>query len=173
MNEVHVSTKDKPGDYDAFETAKPGEPIFTVQGGDPLGPLTVMFWAWKARQLARTLDSDKERDFMLRKATAAEEVAWAMREYQKGEVAQPGVRANYADTGPAEAPDLGDKIKERAALISGVGSLNNAVAIAKTVEEILAQMDVHPGAQATILNGIEELRDAAAQIEPRREGERS
>lgn len=84
MSEITVSTKDQVGDYDAVETAKPGEPIFTLQGGDPIGPATVLFWADEARKLARRSEDEKVADKLLRKAYAAEQVAWAMQDYQRG-----------------------------------------------------------------------------------------
>jgi hypothetical protein len=173
MSETHISTKDKPGDYDAIETAKPDEPLFAIQGGDPLGPKTVQFWADEARKLARETDDEKERDRLLRKASMAEEVVWAMKDYQAGVEAVPGVRSNYADDGPTLPGDPTDRIKTRAALIAGVGRLNNAIGIAKEVEETLAKIEQHPEAQAVILNGIDELKDAAALIEPRRGNVRS
>lgn len=126
MTEIQVSTKDEPGDYDAYETAKPDEPIFTVQGGDPLGPLTVMFWCWKARQLARRQDDDKARQRMLRKAGAAEEVAWAMKEYQSGELGAVNpaeVRVTFTDTAPKD-----DAHKWKSPVISAARHLREAEA---------------------------------------------
>lgn len=173
MTETHISTKDKPGDYDAIETAKPGEPLFAIQGGDPLGPKTVLFWAGEARKLAGETENEKDRERLLRKATMAEEVAWAMQEYQRGVAPPEEVRANYADEGLSLPGDPSDRVKIRSALIAAVGRLNNAVGIAKEVEEALAAMEQHPEAQAVILNGVDELKDAAALIEPRRGNERS
>lgn len=173
MTESHISTKDKPGDYDAIETAKPDEPLFAIQGGDPLGPKTVLFWASEARKLAVETEDEKERERLLRKATMAEEVAWGMQEYQRGIEPVPGVRSSYADEGVTLPGDPTDRIKMRAALIAGVGRLNNAIGIAKDVEEALTQMDQHANAQAVILSGIDYLKAAAEMIEPRRGSERS
>lgn len=172
MTESHISTKDKPGDYDAIETAKPDEPLFAIQGGDPLGPKTVLYWANEARELAKTAD-EKDRERLLRKASMAEEVAWVMQEYQRGIEPVPGVRSNYADEGVTLPVVPTDQIKIRAALIAGVGRLNNAVGIAKDVEEALAGLGVHEPEQAAILNAIDQLKAIAASIEPRRGNERS
>ena len=175
MTETHISTKERPGDYDGMETAKPGEPVFTVQGGDPLGPLTVMFWAWKARQLARTLDDDKARDRLQRKATAAEEVAWAMRAYQRGEAEKPGERASYNDQAAPEVEhDDAGRIADRAALILSVSQLNDAAARAKVVSETLAGIgSEYFEADAKINAAMTLLQAAASDIEPRRGNERS
>lgn len=175
MTETHISTKDRPGDYDGMETAKTGEPVFTLQGGDPLGALTVIFWAWKARQLARTLDDGKDRERLQRRASAAEEVAWAMRAYRNGEQKQPGERASYNDQPAPDAPaSTEDQIAERAALITSVGHLNNAAAIAKSVSETLVGLGPqHFEADAKINAAIMLLQAAAEDIEPRRGNERS
>jgi len=173
MTETHISTKEKPGDYDAIETAKPDEPLFAIQGGDPLGPKTVLFWAGAARKLAGETENEKDRERLLRKATMAEEVAWAMQEYQRGVAPVEEVRASYADEGLSLPGDPADRVKIRSALIAAVGRLNNAIGIAKEVEEALVAMEQHPEAQASILNGVDELKDAAALIEPRRGNERS
>jgi hypothetical protein len=74
---------------DAHPTLREGEPHFTLQGGDELSPPLVLLWAKGARALAETLpdDSLKQRNLLIR-ATAAEEMAWAMQAYQKGHEAQ-------------------------------------------------------------------------------------
>lgn len=173
MTESHISTKDKPGDYDAIETAKPDEPLFAIQGGDPLGPKTVLFWASEARKAAGEIENDKERERLLRKATMAEDVAWAMQEYQRGIEPVAGVRSSYADESVTLPGDPTERIKSRAAMIAGVGRLHNAIGIAKDVEETLTKMEQHPQAQAIILSGIDYLKAAADEIEPRRGSERS
>lgn len=45
MSEQIIATKDQIGSYDAIESLKPGEPVFPLQGGDPLAPLCTMVWA--------------------------------------------------------------------------------------------------------------------------------
>ena len=101
---------------DAYATAKPDEPTFTLQGGDPLAPALVREWALLARVRAGLIpdasgilgqaleaaamhsvrDDERERDSLLVRATAAEEVSWAMDAYQKGE---------HATDKPSEAQD--------------------------------------------------------------------
>ena len=49
-----MSTKDEPGPLDGLLTAKPGEPIFTLQGGDPLAAPLVREWARQARERAHS-----------------------------------------------------------------------------------------------------------------------
>jgi len=90
---------------DAYVTAEPDEPTFTLQGGDPLAPPLVRLWAYMARLRAGVLTpagftqdwvegikevaashsvehNEREQSNLLIRATAAEEVSWSMDEYQ-------------------------------------------------------------------------------------------
>lgn len=193
-DEIHIATKDKVGDYDAIETAKPGEPLFPIQGGDPLGPPTVLHWVELARGRARAILNGELVDFkptkktpeylptaadieraekLLTKATAAEMVAWAMKDYQRGGVEElPGERASYNE---AETLPTGvlSKHEERRILITMVGTLNNALSIANDAAEKLNEMNLHPAAAQFITVAVMDLRKAAEAIEPRRGMERS
>lgn len=91
---------------DAYATAKPDEPVFTLQGGDPLAAPLVRLWAFFARRRAMAVrieqetfgelieaaightveHDDREKQSLLVRATAAEEVSWAMDAYAKGQV---------------------------------------------------------------------------------------
>jgi hypothetical protein len=101
---------------DAYVTAKPDEPTFTLQGGDPLAAPLVRIWAFLARRRAgiarfdketfgemieaaignTVVDDDREHNNLLVRATAAEEVSWAMDAYRKG---------NHSTDRPTEAAD--------------------------------------------------------------------
>ncbi len=99
------ASKENPAPLDAYETAKPDEPIFVLQGGDPLAAPLVRIWAYLTRvraglsgdatmidapiYVAKTtaVDHDKaaSRDLLVR-ATAAEQVSWYMDGYRRGEI---------------------------------------------------------------------------------------
>lgn len=82
------NTKAHPGPFDGMESAKPDEPVFTLQGGDPLAPELVRGWAEKARERAIQLRKDgkeEKADALLIKATEAEKISWNMESYAKGE----------------------------------------------------------------------------------------
>jgi hypothetical protein len=100
-----MTTEEVVAPLDAYATAKPDEPTFTLQGGDPLAAPLVRLWTFFARRRAMTLrieektfgelieaaigheisdDDDRERDNLLVRATAAEQVSWAMDAYVKG-----------------------------------------------------------------------------------------
>lgn len=165
MSETIVSTKDQVGTYDAIETLKPGEPVFPLQGGDPLGPICVMFWAWKARKLARTLDPDKdakEIDRLLRKASAAEDVAWAMKDYQSGEGG-----GQIADVPEPTAGYTGNLPPAKAAwlpgIVAGVRHLQEAsAAFAEAAEHLPADQG------AALLGVVEAIKATSAKYQPRR-----
>lgn len=196
MNDpVIVSTKDRPGDYDAIETAKPGEPLFPIQGGDPRGPATVQFWAEFARACARALlhgskvrvgptpfifhDSpedyqpteadERAAEKLLAKATSAEQVSWAMQAYQRGEADEEGERAVYND-GLAEqiSAEAADRAAVRKAMIAGVRKLHNAIAEVNDVAEVLVKLGEHPEPYGWLVEATALTRRAAEVIEPRR-----
>jgi hypothetical protein len=102
---VIEATKSNPAPLDAFETAKPYEPIWTVQGGDPLGAPLLRIWAIFARIQADIIpeqgseaiyseilraarenipDDKRNREDLLVRATQTEEISWTFDEYRKG-----------------------------------------------------------------------------------------
>jgi hypothetical protein len=94
--------------FDAYETAKPNEPTFTLQGGDPLGAPLVRLWAVLARvqsgmgasiteaviqsavktACTHVSEGNSETKALLVRATEAEKVSWLMDEYIKGIVSE-------------------------------------------------------------------------------------
>lgn len=90
---------------DAYATAKPDEPIWTVQGGDPLGGPLLRIWAVFARIRAGVIkggetnvifeqilkaanknppENEREKDDLLVRATLTEQISWDMDAYRKG-----------------------------------------------------------------------------------------
>jgi hypothetical protein len=194
-DEVHISTKDKIGDYDAIESAKPGEPLFPIQGGDPLGPPTVQFWADSARRMAHDIMDGKRAGFepeherdeyqpteadkrdaekLLRKATNAEQVKWEMQAYQRGDVELTGSgRATYNDQPEFLTEEAEDRATKRRARIKMAERLRYALGEAHGVAEGLAKIQELPEQEVAIREAIEALKAAAAEVEPRRGMERS
>lgn len=166
------TTRDRPGSYDAIATAKPDEPLFPIQGGDPLGPPTVLHWAGLCREAGLAASDPRKSERLLRKACDAEQVAWAMMEYQRNEAPLDGQRATYNDSGPIIA-EANNERKVREALIKASGGLHNLLAGAKEIADIMAALRVHPEEEVKIREAIDLLRSAAFGIEPRRGNERS
>jgi hypothetical protein len=102
MNDT-PATKTSPSALDGFERAKPDEPIFTLQGGDPLGVEMTQLYIEKRRERALQLEDDKERRAELLRCTEAERTLWAMQEYLRG---------NHED----EAPEQSEQPDEPAAI---------------------------------------------------------
>lgn len=170
-DEPMIATKERLGAYDAIETAKPHEPLFAVQGGDPFGPATVLHWASLARAAGMEETDAKASTRLLRKASDAEQVAWAMMAYQRGEVAVEGKRAYYND-----APSFDDSDHDRAvrqARIKGADRINDMVARGTEIAGTLAALDACPDDVPRLRAAIETLRSVATFVEPRREMERS
>jgi hypothetical protein len=99
------ATKSDPAPLDAFETAKPDEPIYTLQGGDPLSSPLLRIWAHFARIQAGIIpprgiegifeeilraannnepESEAGKDDLLVRATQTEQISWLMDNYRKG-----------------------------------------------------------------------------------------
>lgn len=189
-----VSTRDHPGIYDAIETAKPGEPLFPLQGGDPLAPALVQMWADFSRVRAGTISAevaglnalaalgraatdnpapDKKRAGLLTKATGAEQVRWSMESYQRGEVDVEGKRARYQDDSEPE-PEREEARNERAARIKIAAALHNHLAGVNDVAEAIQALGGPLADQALALFAIVPmLKRIAGEIEPRRGDERS
>lgn len=183
MTEVIASTKDRPGSYDAIETAKPGEPLFPIQGGDPFGPPTVLHWASLARKAGIACEDEKEAKHLLQKATDAETIAWQMQDYQRGVTpteqrddarkAREATRPSYSGWTDLTDGETLELRQQREWRIDAVGRTHNALAIANDVAEGLAKMRCCPESEVLMREAVEKLREAARGIEPRRGNERS
>lgn len=140
---------------DAYPTAAPGEPTFTLQGGDPFAPACVLEWAKRARAFALTLPEDDPRqDELLLRATSAEQVAWEMQAYQRGEASDSDAHAAMTQAKlstsmiGAASDDARAKLQRHRLLNEAARSLDNAASI-------LVDLGDFP----TIANAVAELSD--------------
>lgn len=159
-DEPLLSTKDRLGEYDAFETAKPGEPLFALQGGDPFAPATILHWADLARTAARKEAKPDRAAALFRKAANAELVAWAMEEYQRGVDYEAGQEARAAD-------EAAMAIDSNVVLARGVDRINNAIYELLELADHEA-MDAHTPERGRLREAAAILRAVAKRIEPRR-----
>lgn len=161
-----VTTKDRPGSYDAIATAKPGEPLFPLQGGDPFAPATILHWASLVRDAAHKEPDRKKAEAMLRKATDAEFAAWSFQAYFRGEAeaASEGDRSTYSGV----TIDVDEGRTQREAMIRGAMKLHSILADALVIAETLAKYRIHPEEEVRIRDAVAGLRQAAVTIEPRR-----
>ena len=163
-DDVIVSTGARPGTYDAMATAKPDEPVFTLQGGDPFASPTVLHWAKLAREAGLAEEREVESRRLLGKASAAEVVAWAMRDYLLGrhDEPEPEPARSTVEVVVADAAD------EAALLTRGVTRIHNAIAEMTELAEGLSGIAGREQARTSLLSAAQLLRQAAGDIEPRR-----
>jgi hypothetical protein len=155
-----ISTRDRPGEYDALETAKPDEIIFVLQGGDPFAPPTVTHWAELARAAGMAEEDPVKAAKLLKKAGAAETVAWAMKDYQRGEIA--AGRAVSADR------DAGlDGSDRQATLARGADRTYNAIAEMNDLAAALVELGEGTAA-SPLRDAVAALRVGVELFEPRR-----
>jgi hypothetical protein len=125
---------------DAYQTAKPDEPTFTLQGGDPLAAPLIRLWVCAARMqngLGTALDvqelyaaaqdnkieSNSEARKLLVRATWAEREGWKFDEYRKGNLTEEQSPARTFDE--FARLDIWDIRRRCAGLISNfIGELN-------------------------------------------------
>lgn len=168
---------------DAYVTAKPDEPTFTLQGGDPLAAPLVRLWALLARRrvsatrieqemfaevieaaIGHRVDQDeRERENLLIRATAAEEVSWAMDAYVKGD--------HNADV-PTAAEDTHINELRRLELhdmrVRFAGRLSNLCAETTEMVEALKQAEFDPETVAGLESVARLTKELREQVEPRR-----
>lgn len=173
---------DEVAPLDAYVTAKPAEPTFTLQGGDPLAAPLVETWADFARMQAGVLsseaataafmrlcvaaknnkpDNDRDTEALLIRATAAEEVSWNMQAYFKGQ--------NFAETVHDTGPDEKARIDLHDYRVHAASRLRNAEG---ELVEIRGNLKALGFENEPVYRVLEEafslLRSVADDIEPRR-----
>ena len=178
-----------PAPLDAYSTAAPNEPTWTVQGGDPLGAPLLRIWAHFARIQAGAIpangiegilehilkaaqsnrpDVEREAQGLLIRASATEDISWDMDAYRAGAVVaeQPKIPA---ENSPAELEriDLHDR---RVRLTQ---SINNIIAELTEGRQDLLQRGgffcgEHDPLDEQWLSVILALKQISAAVEPRR-----
>ncbi len=157
-----ISTKERVGEYDAIATAKPDEPLFPLQGGDPFAIACIMLWADQARRAGLAERNATVAHKLLTKASQAEFVAWAFSDYQAGRGAEAA-----AEQKRYESEDVTDR---NVILARAADRLHNALADAVMVAEKLEGLDeaILTVLSARIRDAADTLKDVAMTIEPRR-----
>lgn len=179
--ELEPNTKDLPGAFDAFQTAKPDEPIFTLQGGDPVAAMLVQLWAFIARARAGVrpdielddlleiadrappAETEAQSQELLLRASSAEEVAWAMRAYQRKEAERSDEGKAHEQQSKAEHPDRGEddealkKLLRHKLLLRLARALDNAAA---EVNAVAVQIE----SEALDFAGVFDANDLRRQV---------
>lgn len=162
---------------DAYATAKPDEPTWTVQGGDPLGAPLLRLWSQLARimcgQISPTsfdpneavnaaleteLPNVAEQDELLKRATLTEEISWDMDAYRKGQATDAEPETSGEKLSVDERLDLYD-LRNFAA-----SRLNNAVG---ELTEIYDRLQAAGFEDADVFNALRSSRLALASASKR------
>jgi len=179
MTNEPIGSKLVPSPLDAYASAEPDEPIFTLQGGDPLAAPLVILWArlararcglgfepeatmtWLDRIFRDTqVYKSNERDDLLRRATESEAISWAMVNYRQGQRTQV--------TEAADQPGLVElKLDLHDYKIYCANRISNAFSEMNDMIEQLSKLDPDNPVIESIFNEIVALRNLFNEIEPR------
>lgn len=142
-----IATLETASEFDALSKLRPGEPYFVLLGRDKLAYQRVIDWARENRlraldEFERDVIGIERRDRELRKSTEAEEIAWSMREFKRGDLERKAVGEPTVKT--YSGHELPEEVKRRDALqsarIRAVQALNNAVAECSGLVELLRSL---------------------------------
>lgn len=174
-----MSTKTEPGPFDGMARAEPDEPVFTLRAHDPLAPGLVHEWVDRRRKAIREAFGREEiteakRELELLQCREAEELAWSMEAWRKGELAERAEELEEAAKKPAGYSGNTSSEEELAAkarydAIKAAGALlGNAVAgITDAANDHLAPHGF-PTERAVILTVADRLKAVSAHIAPKR-----
>jgi hypothetical protein len=174
-----MSTKEMPGPFDGMARAEPDEPVFTLRAHDPLAPGLVHEWVDRRRKAIREAFGREEiteakRELELLQCREAEELAWSMEAWRKGEIGKLAEALEERAAPPAAysghtASDEELAAKVRYDAIKAAGSLlSNAIAgITDAATDHLAPHGFQHE-RAVILTVADRLKAVASHIAPRR-----
>lgn len=170
-----MSTKQEPGPFDGMARARPDEPVFTLRAHDPLAAALVHQWVAQRRAAIRLADLSPEKEELeLLQCREAEELAWSMDAWRKGEIGKLAEALEEGAAPPAAysghtASDEELAAKVRYDAIKAAGSLlNNAIAgITDAATDHLAPHGF-PHERAVILTVADRLKAVSSHIAPKR-----
>ena len=174
-----MSTKAEPGPFDGMAKAAPDEPVFTLRAHDPLAPVLVHEWVDCRRKAIREAFGREEiteakRELELLQCREAEELAWSMEAWRKGEIGKLAEALEERAAPPAAysghtASDEELTAKVRYDAIKAAGSLlSNAIAgITDAATDHLAPHGFQHE-RAVILTVADRLKAVSSHIAPKR-----
>jgi hypothetical protein len=187
MTDALTPTREEPGPFDGMENAKPGEPVFTLQGGDPLAAALVQLWADAARVRAGIITADSlaigfaklagvaarepvgqhKRDEMKIRATEAEAIGWEMSAYRKGEKLVEKETESYS--GHKESGESKEQAKRTRSLHDLAHNIEEAKYYVSETALGLDSLDrTHPAVASRLRDIAAELDGHARAIRPAR-----
>lgn len=177
-----MSTKEMPGPFDGMAKAKPDEPVFTLRAHDPLAPGLVHEWVDRRRKAIREAFSREEiteakRDLELIQCKEAEELAWEMAAWRKGELANMAEELEHPELPPVDTYSgntaSADEIaaRQQYETIKRAGTLlqNGIAQVHEASEEVLIVLgESMIPARAVIVAARDRLKAVAEHIAPKR-----
>lgn len=150
------NTKQRPGEFDALEKARPDELMFTLLERDPCAPGAILHWVDKRRILARDEPDAEKRRERLRQCSEAEFIAFEMQDRQRGAAtsAPEPTKEYYSGNTAAEPSPLDAIIAKLRATLGDADYFNHETI---TLMEQAAQIEGSPVVPAFI-----EIMKAAA-----------
>lgn len=173
-----MSTKTEPGPFDGMARAEPDEPVFTLRAHDPLAPGLVHEWVDRRRKVireafAREEITEAKRELELLQCREAEELAWSMDAWRKGEIAQiaEALEAEAAKPSHGGVTKSEDELAAKAlydAIRAACQLINNAVAGATdaATDHLAPHGFLHE--RAAILAVVDRLKAVSSHIGPKR-----
>jgi hypothetical protein len=185
MMDDPIPTKEEPGPFDGIESLKPGEPVFPLQGGDPLAAPLVQLWADAARvragighldaaafarlaQAAQDKAGPHKREELLLRATNAEAIGWAMDAYRKSEKVVERETESYS--GHKESEESKQQADRRRVLHDLAQQLEEAKYHANETAMALEDIGDFPASVAELREVVAQLDRIAKVIRPKRLG---
>lgn len=174
-----MSTKMEPGPFDGMARAEPDEPVFTLRAHDPLASILVHEWVDRRRKAIREAFtrgemSEAKRELELIQCKEAEELAWSMDAWRKGELAERAAELEEAATKPVPYSGHASSEEELAAkavydaIKAACQLINNAVAgITDAATDHLAPHGF-ANERAVILTVADRLKAVSSHIAPKR-----
>jgi len=174
-----MSTKTEPGPFDGMARAEPDEPVFTLRAHDPLSSGLVHEWVDRRRKAIRAAHereeiTDAKRELELLQCREAEELAWSMDAWRKGEIAkladelEDAVLPISTYSGHAKSEEELAAKARYDAVKAACQLINNAVAgITDAAEERLAPFGL-THERAVVLTVADRLKQVSSHIAPKR-----
>lgn len=174
-----MSTKDLPGPFDGMERARPGEPVFTLRAHDALASVLVHEWVSRRRKIIREAAergelTEAKRELELIQCREAEELAWSMEAWRKGEIAERVEELEEPAAKPAAYSGHASSEEEIAArdrynrVLGAVRLLDNAnAALVEAANDYMADLGLYAEGGA-VLAYAERVKAISAHIAPKR-----
>jgi hypothetical protein len=167
-DEAIVPTKERPSNDDALEQAAPNEPIFPLIASDPEAPATVRHWVELRRKRAMAIDDVEKRRALLRKASRAEQISWAMEDWRLGRTDEaPVASVSVSYSGHEQSEEARHADDRVSALLRSARRIDNSVAEMAEIAALLDDLGLREDG-FDLRFAVEMLRELSERVRPKR-----